>query len=540
MFASKLVTMRAEVESQLRDEFQREIEALRQLVDLERSQVSRQKADLNVKSRHLRDLKSALIKQNEAKEEAYIEAVESLRNVINYKDAEIDELKDQFNRFTFEGERSSSPGDEEEIERLSAGLRIPNHMDDTNHEITLQKQLELDYKINQRKAPSPNHTRKITPHFSNQLEAQPEEQPSNTARFLHADLSRKTATTLEDSFEIRPSNDCQIYAEARIEREMKALKKRSIDLKSSVDRVNFSDQELERARETNLLTYSSSRRPTREVDQVASQTSLSKRESKDFMVQKTSKTSTNPMLSEADPAFYEVDEVDFALKCKGMLDLILLEQPLDDQRSIEMKQKRTKAIKNSFRHEILIPRVQGIIKLLCSKFESHSSILQEQNKYFVRLLKMIDMMATELHMSSEEKIQMYRDLDTPDDIHFCITIARGFLDQLKKARDRFKPLIELYNLRLKLRVQLEFLSQEFESLHKIGDFNRASSSIYTLLRNNNKEIITCYHKCPSKIGLNIPGFKGTEIMELITLDFWEEEYLRKLEGRLLATKARFK
>lgn len=537
-FASKLASVKAEVESQLREEFQREVDELRQLIQEERSEVSRQKSNLNIKAKHLRDFKTALIKESDAREEAYAEAVESLRFALAEKETELDQLREICGRITFEGEAGDQVDEMKDREVDQTRLRSKNRTMDVSNtsEINSQKQRELDYKVSPNKEIAMSHTREITPHFSNQPAYNDEIQPSSTARFMKDSASREEIHyELDDPFEIKPSRDCQIYAESLIKRELARLK--SVSVEEHYSKIeNPYQASADIILDSTPLTYSSTRRFTRDHDPIVLQTSSTQRDSKKSVKEKNSIRSR---LSE-DNRDDEIDQIDLDLKCKGLLDFILFDQPLDDDKTILMKERKQGIIKENLKNEVMVPRVQGLLKLLCSKYDSQSSILQEHSNYFSKLIKLIESEASTQFYSNKEKLQIFNDLDSIEDVHSSIIVARKYLDKLKKQKEKFKTLYELMSVRNKLRIQLEFLSQEFDSVLKISEFNRTTSSIYSLLRSKNKEIISFLHKNPANISYKIPGFKGCELIDLISLDFWEEDYLRKLEGRLLASKARFK
>ena len=145
-------------------------------------------------------------------------------------------------------------------------------------------------------------------------------------------------------------------------------------------------------------------------------------------------------------------------------------------------------------------------------------------------------LAQDLFLSSTEKGQIFDCIfgNQIADDHKIVVMSRcskeiGRLEGIKQSNT---DLLDLLTQRQSLRTQLETIAAEYQDLSNLKDFNRSVSSIYVLLRAVDKKVYgLLYRQQKSAVKTFLRTYYGQLIMELISFDMWEEEYIHKLEGR---------
>lgn len=539
-FDRKLMHIKQAVEDQLRSDYDKKTIKLMIAVNEERADIARIKSDLNVKARQFKDSKAALIKEAIAREAAYIEAIDSLRLALSEKDEQAQMQEECVAELLSAKQRLEEKGSDRKDSEPCIGRtqEEPSAPSDLNS----QKLKDLEYRAKFSKEDVNLHKRELTPNFFRTIDyaekSMPKpEQPKQSCYVAQQLTYPQDEDNEEVSFEIRHTNDCTIYAQSCIDRELRLLRQEYIDrgeeLPQSLSdsRKNYSPHK--RATDGDLLTYSLTNRISVPHENVNLTTSQSDRKTSQH-----SHTAQYQGKSEhqrvTDESFNQVDE---ALRCKGLLELILLEQPLDDKKTQKIKENRSKYLRESIKDDLLAPRVQAMISILSKKHDSQSSTLQEYSRYFGKLISILDSLNADIYESYASRLSQLNKLDSCADVYDSIKHAKAAVERLRQLKTADLELTKLVSKRYKLRVELEICSQEFDRLDKISYFNRATSSLYTLLRSTNKQILAKMHHRPAVAYRYPAAFKGQPLIELISMDFWEEEYLRKLEGRFKSLHA---
>lgn len=539
----RLAQVKRDLERQLRDEYSREVAELKFNLSEEKAEINRQKAEINIKAKQFKEAKSALIKETIAREAEYIEAIESLQLALSEKDAQsriMDTYVSELLNAKMKQEERPYGRREAEAENWnSKPLEEPSAPSDFNS----QKLKDLEYRAELFKSDLNEHKRESTPTFFKNVDyAEKDYQSQKRARGTIDQEQR--VTYIEDtdddevSFEIRATNDCSIYAQSCIERELRNLRQQYIDRGEQLpNSLRESQQEREEPEKVNtegdLFTYSTTQRRSKPQTTVNLMTSDSDRKMATSYSRKSSKPGDLGTLDEES----SFDEVDEGLRCKGLLDLILLKQPLDDEKTMKMKEEKLHLLKSSIKDDLLSSRVQAMKTILTTKHVSQSAVLNEYASYFARLVQTADSLAVDLYRPYSERLDMLQALDSCPDVYAAIKKAKDCIEVFRVSKEQLIELVKLMTKRYKLRVQIEICSQEFDNLAKLSEFNRATSSLYTLLKSTNKQILTALQKKPATAGRHLGSFRGQPLIDLISIDFWEEDYLRKLEGRYKALKA---
>jgi len=102
-------------------------------------------------------------------------------------------------------------------------------------------------------------------------------------------------------------------------------------------------------------------------------------------------------------------------------------------------------------------------------------------------------------------------------------------DYLEDKKFRHKRLYSLLRKREMTRTQISEIASNFSELSQIDLFNRQISPHLTVLRGINKSLLQIGEK--QKREGNIISVKGILLEDLIRIDFWEEEYMKRIEAR---------
>lgn len=546
-FNQKLMQAKRNLENQLREEFSKEFQEVKATIEEERAELNRQKCELNVKSQQYKEAISSLIKETRLRERAYLETIDSLNEALKAaeKKKEQNDQNPILNYLAVHKEGSNTiQTDNIQYQLLNTNQGNPREESSAFSGLNSQKLRELEYNVGAKAIKEESiseNQRKSHEYLRNCDFANDQGRNLREVLIQRPDSSARNNLESDDesdvSFEIRPSNDCSIYAQSCIERELRLLRQKYVQRGDQLPRSlknpepivdeEFSDKD----KVTDILQYSNTNRNVLLQEAPNLMTSASEREN-----QKNQSAVPAKRLNKVDFTKEELsyDAVDEALRCKGLLDLILLLQPLDDQKTKLMKSIKLRSCEAFLRDDFLVPRVQAMRIILKNKYETGSSILKEYNSYFDRLLIIWETLANDLFLSNKEKLDILTEIDNQADVYESIKLTKSCVEDLRTKKTKKAPLLKLIQKRQKLRIQLEVYSQEFASITSLQNFNKSTSSIYLLLRQTNKAILSFLQKHSPLVGEQQPDIRGQPIIEQISLDFWEEEYLRKLQGRLKA------
>ncbi len=216
-----------------------------------------------------------------------------------------------------------------------------------------------------------------------------------------------------------------------------------------------------------------------------------------------------------------------------ILELALQPDSRDDQKSLKMKQLKKQLAASSISDEVLTPKVHA--KLMAISYQKKSAEPSPkqaaQHEYLAKLLSMLEHLFREQFFSVQRRLEVLGELEAAGSLEARTARARSWVDALQQAQARHGPLLELMRRREAVRVHIEQLALGFTDLRQLPDFNRETSSLYSLLRTVNRQAFSHLHRHPSSPRAQLPDYFGVALLDLIASDFWEEDYLRRLEGR---------
>lgn len=221
-----------------------------------------------------------------------------------------------------------------------------------------------------------------------------------------------------------------------------------------------------------------------------------------------------------------------AISSPSILELILEPLSFDTSKTIKMKELRRLFLETTLRDELFLPHLQG------SLLQVSSLVAQNwpgDKEYFEALLKKIQVLWKNMFVILEKKHIFLQDLLTFKDSHSqFFKKLKNELDCLLSKYKSCRVLCDLLRKREVVRVQLSQLALEFGELGQVKSFNRATSSLYVLLKGVNRDLLRVMAR--GDMGVRYKGFPPGALVEM---DFWEEDYLHKVEGRL-CTRGRIK
>src|SRR3990167_6504604 len=118
-----------------------------------------------------------------------------------------------------------------------------------------------------------------------------------------------------------------------------------------------------------------------------------------------------------------------------------------------------------------------------------------------------------------------------------LSLLKQEVNNLESLKQTYGSLYQLLDKRLKVRSQIETVAIELkEEISELLLFNRRTSGLYVLLRKVNSNLLGMLNQKNHRgrlISFTVLS-EGSLAQDLVALDFWEEDYLHKLEGRLKA------
>lgn len=220
-----------------------------------------------------------------------------------------------------------------------------------------------------------------------------------------------------------------------------------------------------------------------------------------------------------------------------ILELILQADGKDDSKSRSMKQMKQLMAETSISDEALTPKVQSKLQALLyqKKASGASQKASAQLEYLDKLLTMLEELFREQFFPVQRRLEVLGQIEAADSLERRISKAKSWVDSLQLVQATHAPMLDLMRRREAVRVHIEQVALSFTDLRQLAEFNRESSSLYSLLRTINKQVFSYLHRHPATPRKPMPEYFGVAVLDLIASDFWEEEYLRKLEGRRQVT-----
>lgn len=219
-----------------------------------------------------------------------------------------------------------------------------------------------------------------------------------------------------------------------------------------------------------------------------------------------------------------------------ILELVLQADPKDDAKSKSMKQMKKQMAASSISDEVLTPKVHS--KLMAISYQKKSTTssqkLTAQHEQLEKLLEVLESLFREQFFTVQRRLQVLGELEAAGSLEARLAKAKSWVDTLQQVQSAHAPALDLMRRRATVRVHIEQVALGYTDLRQLPDFNRETSSLYSLLRSVNKQVFSYLHKHPATPRSRLPEYFGVPILDLIASDFWEEEYLRRLEGRQLA------
>ncbi len=215
-----------------------------------------------------------------------------------------------------------------------------------------------------------------------------------------------------------------------------------------------------------------------------------------------------------------------------LLTSILAPMPFDDVKTIRLKNLKLNIL------------VHGLADL---KFAEPSDVVNENSesttdkwkKAAIKARNRLRELSVDLFWSNQQRHECFQEIFGKPGAEYteldALTRAKKIIEGFEEMKMRNEKLLDLVTQRQCLRTQLDTIAGEYDELDQLTDFNKSVSSIYVLLRACNKKIMTLMQR-----SVKMPGehrfttIYGLELMDLIAVDYWEEEYIHKLEGRVKA------
>ena len=233
------------------------------------------------------------------------------------------------------------------------------------------------------------------------------------------------------------------------------------------------------------------------------------------------------------------------LPIRHMLDAVYEDSTLiTDEKSTQMKSLRHRIAAFEIKDQILTPKYQSKLKMISFRpisipASSNHNKETNQHEYLVKLIEMLDELFKQMFFTMSSRLEILTSIESSDSTSARISKVVSVIDHLRSVGSKNSDLITLMTRREAVRVQIEQIAMNYTSISSISKFNSASSSAYKLLRSVNKEILSFFHRSQTgnKPKKSVPiQYYGFDVQDLISCDFWEEDHLRRVEGRLKAMR----
>ena len=222
---------------------------------------------------------------------------------------------------------------------------------------------------------------------------------------------------------------------------------------------------------------------------------------------------------------------------KTILELILEPFGWDDNKNLHMKQIRKQQMKNRTVEDVQLPRIEALIRVVHTNCYSLAEGVEGLYDTLSKLLEKLRSLWISTQWSCEDRMAVLERLEMCLDPEESLSLLKQEVNNLESLKQTYGSLYQLLDKRLKVRSQIETVAIELkEEISELLLFNRRTSGLYVLLRKVNSNLLGMLNQKNHRGRLiSFPVLsEGSLAQDLVALDFWEEDYLHKLEGRLKA------
>lgn len=143
-------------------------------------------------------------------------------------------------------------------------------------------------------------------------------------------------------------------------------------------------------------------------------------------------------------------------------------------------------------------------------------------------------------ISYEERINILESLNRQENGDNFNTILNAELDFLQDFQKENPSLLQKMAERENIKARIRQISLTYSIIEEVGQFNQQVSSLFRHLLEIDQELLRqCKNKATEKYQeMEVDGVRcrGILLRALIKLDFWEDEYLQRVEGEVQADK----
>ena len=208
----------------------------------------------------------------------------------------------------------------------------------------------------------------------------------------------------------------------------------------------------------------------------------------------------------------------------------------DDQKTQEMKILKKNILEMESEDSQLAPQVISALQYLNEGTDFENDTYNKENAELIPdLLRELETLWDCIFYSNSKRLEFLHFLmkaQTADEFLQRIHLEVDYLQDFSKKNNKFFSLVRRYEI---TRRKINRIAEAYDNLDQIRSFNRETSSAYLVLRNLNKSILGQLEKRKRGKEEQIEYF-GVSFEEKIRVDFWEEEYCKKMEGRIKANK----
>ena len=535
-YRRKLAEAKHTITTTVREELAARFQEETGLLEAERAEVAQFKSDLAAKTLRVQQFKEEVTRDFENKEQQYLEIIQDLQTQVEALTsrlqttdaAPVGDRKPEDAKLPFDGidRRHSRSYQEWDSQRDSRKIRYHDFAD---------KESNLQQKVSPPKPVTVADPRDVRTETERSLFAQMEDQRNRQAyqREWH------------DPFEIQKTDTLQQIGKRIIEERLK---------QAHDDAMVFDLDREERSSQRDLLVSEANGRvdqhvfgediliaeprgpqgPTDTIHSVLQQSLRTKGQQtlgglqEDTHVKLSDRTFRDRTYEKSDPG---------DLRPKTLLELILEPFGWDDAKSQHMKKVRKLQLRSRMCEDVQLPRIEALLLVVQTNFSSLCEGIEDLHSTLSQLLEKLRSLWIYTNWSCDDRMTVLERLELCVDPDEALCILRQEVNNLSSLKQNYATLYDQLAKRVQVRRQLELVAMELnEEVSELLLFNRRTSSLYMLLRKVNTRILGLLHKKgPRGPWISFPVLmEGSPVDELIALDFWEEEYLRRLEGRLKA------
>ena len=200
-----------------------------------------------------------------------------------------------------------------------------------------------------------------------------------------------------------------------------------------------------------------------------------------------------------------------------------------------MKRLRREIEATNTADTLLLPKVIGKLGYLSSDFlkrlAGYTTQDKERCEYISELFIIIEKVWKEVFMSYEGKLDFLETLEKCSDLADFSGRLKLEIDYLMDFKVKHGKFLGMLKKREMVKSQILNIAEGFRDLKEIGEMNRALSSCNNLLRRILKDLIREVEKLRRR-DEDMIKYRGVDVDVLVRLDYWELEFLKKVEGRV--------